>query len=213
MDNVEYKSRVYRLAEFNCSLSKGYGVKWNVNDCSGYVHKNNEIKELVGYALEFGHEVYLSNGVVYFVFGIIQISFHVPWFLSCELRELGLVNSVYEWDGVLCAWKYSESEYLKIKQAKAIELSRRKAHKSFVIGMIIEKAVAELAKEESRLKRLKSANSINECKKGIDRLAGYIEGGDYMGIAEMFRYSNKDFVVVYDELVLVCRDEYLGFGL
>lgn len=139
MNKENFKKAVYELAEFNSNLKKGYRKELSESDLIGYAKKNKELKRLIGIAVEKGYPVYHDKRqqVVYFIFGKVQISFHTGTDYSNQ-PDFGLKSTSVEWDGVRNAHKYSEKEYVRLKNERKKELARRKA---------------ELKKKENQLKK------------------------------------------------------------
>jgi len=185
MTHQDFKKVVYELAKFNSTLTKGYRKEWKQSDYDGYAKKNKELGKLVDVAKKNKYPVFYDgrSNVVYFIFGEVQISFHTGGgFLNSE--NFGLPSTPIEWDGVKEAFKYSEREYIKLKNYRKKELQKRialKVKKENELLDFVRNYINELNK---KLKRARTEKTKSEISKEINSLSKKTTYGLY----EYFRY-------------------------
>ena len=172
MTHTEFKKEVYDLAFFNDTLSKGYRVEKTQNDLDGYVYKSNRLAELVAIAIKNSFPVSYDGreGVVYFFFGEVQISFHIGEMFAPR-EHCGLHHCEVEWDGVKKAHLYTEAEYVRLREYRKEELTKRKlilAEKEQELKNIVEKEISLMRKN---LKRCKKEATIKWYEKEISYLS------------------------------------------
>ena len=202
MTHQDFKKVVYELAKFNSTLTKGYRKEWKQSDYDGYAKKNKELGKLVDVAKKNKYPVFYDgrSNVVYFIFGEVQISFHTGGgFLNSE--NFGLPSTPIEWDGVKEAFKYSEREYIKLKNYRKKELQKRialKVKKENELLDFVRNYINELNKE---LKRARTEKTKSEISKEINSLSKKTTYGLY----EYFRYSE-----ICKELTPMYFDSYIS---
>lgn len=197
----DFKRAVYSLAKFNSTLTKGYRKEWKQSDYDGYAKKNKELGKLVDVAKKNKYPVFYDgrSNVVYFIFGEVQISFHTGGgFLKSE--NFGLPSTPIEWDGVKDAFKYSEKEYLKLKNYRKKELQKRIALKAKKENELIEFVRNYISELNKKLKRARTEKTKSEISKEINSLS---KKTNYE-LFEYFRYKE-----ICKELAPMYLDSYI----
>jgi hypothetical protein len=171
MEYNKFKKAIYNLAKFNSTLTKGYGKEWTDRDYIGYKHKNKQLKRLCEIAIKNNYEVYNSFGIIYFIFGNIQISFHLNsgYVLNEDFDFVPKKN--IEWDRIKNAHSYTEKEYIKLKQIVEVEINNRikykNTHYTIFVDMIkkhldiLNVKYSKSKSEKNKLKLMEDINVIN----------------------------------------------------
>ena len=172
MTHEEFKKEVYDLGVFNSTLSKGYRVEKTQQDLDGYAYKSKRLAELIEIALNNSFPVSYDarEGVVYFFFGEIQISFHIGGFFP-PMEYCGLYHCEVEWDGVKKAHLYTETEYVALRDRRKEELKKRKLILSEKEQELKKAVEIEISLLRKNLKRCKKEASIKEYEKEISYLS------------------------------------------
>lgn len=181
----DFKKEVYELAKFNSTLTKGYGKEWKESDYDGYTKKNKELKKLVNVAKQKKYPVFYDGrtNVIYFIFGKVQISFHTGGgFLNSE--NFGLPHTSVEWDGVKEAYKYSEKEYIKLKNYRKKELQKRINTRTKKENELLEFVKNYINGLNQKFKRARTEKTKSEISKEINLLS---KKSTY-GLYEYFRH-------------------------
>lgn len=205
MNKKEFKKAVYDLAKFNATLTKGYKTELSHKDVEGYKYKDETLKKLVEIAINKKYPVFYDgrSNVIYFYFGQIQISFHTTSHFAL-LKSYGLNHTPIEWDGIKNSYKYSEKQYIQLREQRKKELKTRlinlKVNEMELLGMsywYLEK----LRLEYKKSKRKKE-------KKDIEEEINYILKQDTYGLYKYFRFR-EGFISLCHELTIMYSDDYI----
>jgi len=187
MSNKEnFKKAVYELAKFNSTLTKGYRKIWKESDYDGYSKKNKELKKLVKVAKAKNYPIFYDgrHNVVYFLFNLVQISFHTGGgFTNAE--NFGLSHTRVEWDGVTKAHEYSEKEYLQLKEKRKKELQKRIVAKTKKENELIKFAKNHIDSLNTKRNRARTEKTKTEITKEIEIISSESMYGLYL----YFRFS------------------------
>lgn len=205
----EYSNELHDLAKFNASLTKGYRTTLTDDDIKGYDYKNKKIQELVNKAISHKFPVYYDAGVIYFIVGQKQISFHTKG------ENFGLPNSSIEWDGVTNAHTYTEKEYAILKELRHTILEKRKENRKQKESELVEFGETKLLELQKKLKRTKLESSRTPIISKIEKLEKAVNAawGKY-GLYDILR---KEMWVNFDpeinslcnKLTRIYRDDYI----
>lgn len=202
----DFKKAVYELAKFNSLLTKGYRKEWKESDYDGYTKKNKELNKLVNIAKQKKYPIFYDGrtNVIYFIFGEVQISFHMGGgFLNSE--NFGLPHTPIQWDGVKEAFKYSEKEYLKLKNYRKKELQKRINARTKKENELLQFVVKYIDGLNQKLKRARTEKTKSEISKEINLLS---KESTY-GLYEYFRH-NEVAKEICKELTPMYFDSYIA---
>jgi len=175
--STQFKNKVYKLAEFNSQLPKGYGIDLTEQDHANYQHKQETLKQLVSEAKTINFPVLYDrrSNVVYFIFGEVQISFHTCGGYGSE--SFGLEHTCVEWDGVTKAHQYTEAQYIALREQRKAEIERRKQVKVEFEKTLVKMALSNIKKLQTSLKRARSENRKEDLKREIDKISREMNHG------------------------------------
>lgn len=202
----EYSQELHDLAKFNASLTKGYRTTPTDEDIKGYEYKNKKIKELVEKAISHNFPVFYNSGVVYFIVGEKQISFHTKG------ENFGLPNSDIEWDGVTNAHTYSDKDYLILKELRKTIISKRKEVKKEKENQLVSFGQEKIKKLNKALKKSKLEPTKKKIKSDIEKLQNEMNNPyTKYGLCQILQSEpNPEIISLCNELKYrIYRDDYI----